>query len=106
MQANGINHHPAHAVLVANVTERDGLQSSRERINSASISNPESNCVCDGSSQSDSDSACGPNCSSSDEQLPAMGWCSIANKIVGVCSMARRKRNHVVSGMRRASCGG
>ncbi len=31
---------------------------------------------------------------------------STASSTVGVCSTARRKRNHVVSGMRRAACGG
>ena len=31
---------------------------------------------------------------------------SMASSTVGVCSTARRKRNHVVSGMRRAVCGG
>ena len=34
-----------------------------------------------------------------------MGCCSIVSRMVGVCSIARRKRNHVVSGMRRAACG-
>src|SRR6201997_5710524 len=46
------------------------------------------------------------NRNSSDEQLPAMGCCSIASRIVGLCSTARRKRNHVVSGMRRGGGGG
>ena len=53
-----------------------------------------------------SEKFCAPSCSSKDEQLPAMGCCSIASRMVGLFSTARRKRNHVVSGMRRAACGG
>src|ERR1019366_4505747 len=38
---------------------------------------------------------------STDEQLPAIGCCSRTSSAVGVCSIARRKRNHDAKGIRR-----
>src|ERR1700676_5079114 len=49
---------------------------------------------------------CAPSLINNEEQLPAMDCRSTASSTVGVCSTARRKRNHVVNGMRRAVCGG
>src|SRR5215469_10313702 len=102
--------HPAQAVLAVNVTERAGLRSRRERMSSTLISSPVSNSACAGRGflvASGSASAVlselgteyrvlsAPSSSSSEEQLPAIGCCSMASKIVGLCSTARRKRNHV-----------
>jgi len=105
--------HPAQAVLLANVisAERTGLRSSRDRTISAVISSSVSNCACVGAGIWESADCflqcpCEPSFINKEEQLPAMDCRSTASSTVGVYSTARRKRNHVVSGMRLAACGG
>src|ERR1700691_358540 len=111
--------HPAQTVLPAKVisAERTGLRSSRDRTISAVIFSSVSNCAWLGAGNGESVDGSltrfsgapmfvDPSLINKEEQLPAMGCRSTASSTVGVCSTARRKRNQVVNGMRRAAGSG
>src|SRR6266403_826265 len=104
MQANGMAAwiHPAQAVLLVKAIEavRAGLRSRREHMSSTVMGRAVRSCACAGFGEpglvrlvifiSVRASPADPSLSSREEQLPAMGCCSIASRTMGLYSTARR----------------